>query len=80
MNSCHEEGVREQNRAGIELADPAFSEAPSNAAPDKDGEPVPMDSFIGCIFCLASKYRGLRALRASTLQSFGTSPRTPWAA
>eukprot|EP00757_Euglenozoa_sp_SAG-D1_P026151 gene26151-biopygen14435 len=23
MNSCHEEGVRDQNRAGIEAADPA---------------------------------------------------------
>eukprot|EP00757_Euglenozoa_sp_SAG-D1_P026846 gene26846-biopygen17435 len=24
MNSCHEEGVRDQNRAGIEAADPAL--------------------------------------------------------
>eukprot|EP00757_Euglenozoa_sp_SAG-D1_P026116 gene26116-biopygen14140 len=23
MNSCHEEGVRDRNRAGIEAADPA---------------------------------------------------------
>eukprot|EP00757_Euglenozoa_sp_SAG-D1_P007511 gene7511-biopygen14210 len=27
MNSCHEEGVRNQNRAGIEAADPAGSAA-----------------------------------------------------
>eukprot|EP00757_Euglenozoa_sp_SAG-D1_P027054 gene27054-biopygen17619 len=30
MNSCHEEGVRDRKRAGIEAADPARSEGISS--------------------------------------------------
>eukprot|EP00757_Euglenozoa_sp_SAG-D1_P026710 gene26710-biopygen17207 len=29
MNSCHEEGLRDQNRAGIEAADSLFSPPPA---------------------------------------------------